>query len=152
MKTKRHAKILELVSEGAINTQEELLSRLREDGFNVTQATVSRDIKELKLIKALGENGSYRYAVTAREKDLEMQYSFNNLFVKSVISMDYAGNVVCVKCYTGMANAACAAFDSLEWQGIVGTIAGDDTMFILTRSEQTAAQLKKELMRQIEQE
>ncbi len=150
MKTKRHAKILELISETPINTQEELLALLREDGFNVTQATVSRDIKELKLVKTMGDNGTYRYATSVREKDLDVQYNFHNLFIKSVISMDYAGNIVCVKCYTGMANAACAAFDSLEWQGVIGTIAGDDTIFILTRSEQIAAQLKKELTKQLE--
>lgn len=150
MKTKRHAKILELVSETPINTQEELLALLREDGYNVTQATVSRDIKELKLIKTMGDSGSYQYAVSAREKDFDIQYNFHNLFIKSVIGMDYAGNIVCVKCFTGMANAACAAFDSLDWQGVVGTIAGDDTIFILTRSEQIAAGLKKELSKQLE--
>ncbi len=151
MKTKRHAKILELLSETPITTQEELLVLLRADGFNVTQATVSRDIKELKLVKSMGDNGSYRYAATMREKDLEIEYNFHNLFIKSVISIDYACNIVCAKCYTGMANAACAAFDSLDWQGVVGTIAGDDTIFILTRSEEIAAQLKKELSKQTKQ-
>lgn len=149
MKTKRHAKILELISEVPITTQEELLALLRNDGYNVTQATVSRDIKELKLVKTMGDNGSYRYTSSVRERDIDNQYNFHNLFVKSVISIDYVGNIICVKCYTGMANAACAAFDSLEWQGVVGTLAGDDTIFILTRSEQVAAQLKKELARQM---
>ncbi len=150
MKTKRHAKILELISDNIINTQEELLSKLKEGGYEVTQATVSRDIKELKLIKTLGEDGNYRYTAATREREVEIQYSFQALFVKSVINMDYAGNTVCVKCYTGMANAACAAFDSLEWNGVVGTIAGDDTIFILTRSEETAVSLIKELTKQFD--
>ncbi len=151
MKTKRHAKILELISENIINTQEDLLSRLRESGYNVTQATVSRDIKELKLVKTLGEDGNYKYSSNLREKDVETSYNFHTLFVKSVINIDYSGNIVCVKCYTGMANAACAAFDSLNWKGVVGTLAGDDTIYILTRSEETSVLLMRDLVKLMEQ-
>lgn len=151
MKTKRHMKILELISENSINTQEELLSRLRENGYNVTQATVSRDIKELKLVKTLGEDGNYKYSSNLRVKDVEINYNFHTLFVKSAVHIDYSGNIVCVKCYTGMANAACAAFDSLNWKGVVGTLAGDDTIFILTRSEETSMMLMRDLMKLMDQ-
>ncbi len=147
MKSKRHTKILELISEMSIDTQEELLKQLNRSGFTVTQATVSRDIKELRLVKKLGSNGQYRYATGHNEDKYNISFKFHAIFTESVNNVDYAQNIVVVKCYTGMASAACAALDSMEWQGIVGTVAGDDTILIVMRSEKAAidlvAQLKK---------
>ena len=135
MKAKRHAKILELIEEFDIDTQEELQDRLNQAGFTVTQATVSRDIKELRLIKTLSPNGNYHYT-THGEKGgrVDLSFKFHAIFAEAVNSIDYAQNLVVIKCYTGMANAACAALDSIRWDGLVGTIAGDDTIMCAIRS------------------
>ena len=145
MKIKRQEKIIELIEKYNIDTQEELLRRLRGAGFDVTQATVSRDIKELRLIKTLSGDGRYRYATSAEELSSDMSFKFLSIFSESVKTVDYAGNIVVVKCYTGMANAACAALDSIHWNGVVGTLAGDDTIFVLIRSEHRALELVGEL-------
>ena len=144
MRTKRHAKILELIQTHAIDTQEELLNWLRQENFDVTQATVSRDIKELRLVKTLSPDGKYRYS-TGKNTETDISGKFHMLFADSVHSVDYAGNIVAIKCYGGMAQAVCAALDSLHWEGTVGTLAGDDTIFILTRTENIAAGLVAEL-------
>ena len=144
MKERRHAKILELIGKFAIDTQEELLRRLRDEGYQVTQATVSRDIKELRLIKSLTETGKYRYTVS-REDTRDYTSKFYALLSDSAVSVDFAGNIICVKCLTGMANAVCAAMDALRWDSIVGTLSGDDTIFILTKDENTAERLTADL-------
>ncbi len=141
MKSKRHAKILELIADYPIDTQEELLKKLNESGFYVTQATVSRDIKELRLIKSQSSNGGYYYTTGAKEMKSDISYKFNSIFFESVNGIDYASNFVVIKCYTGMANAVCAAMDAIHWKGVVGTLAGDDTIFVLMRDEQGAAEL-----------
>lgn len=146
MKQKRHEKILELIERNSIDTQEELLRLLRNEGFHVTQATVSRDIKELRLLKTLSPDGEYRY-VPAKNETRETTLKFWSLFKESVLSIRVAQNVVCVKCLDGTANAVCAAFDVLHWNGLVGTLAGNDTIFMLcgdgTAAERLAAELKK---------
>lgn len=144
MKKKRHAKIKEIIADYCIETQEELLAHLREAGFDVTQATVSRDIKELRLMKALDENEVYRYMSPRNEQDAAAM-NYNDIFVKAVISVDYAMNDVVIKCHTGMAQAACAALDSMEANHIVGTLAGEDTIFIVTKGESQAQELVREL-------
>lgn len=144
MKEKRQDKILELVERNAVNTQEELLRLLREDGFSVTQATVSRDIKELRLLKTLSADGQYRYA-QAKEKGRETTLKFNSLFAESVVQLAAAQNIVCVKCLSGTANAVCAAFDSLRWENLVGTLAGEDTIFMLCTDNAAAGALASEL-------
>ncbi|XOQ44496.1 MAG: Arginine repressor [Clostridium sp.] len=144
MKERRHAKILELINKYFIDTQEELLRRLREEGFEVTQATVSRDIKELRLIKTLTANGKYRYTV-GQEESKELTTKFYSLFSDAARSVNYAQNIVVVKCLTGMANAVCATMDSLQWENVVGTLAGDDTIFILTKDESSAQRLSSKL-------
>ena len=144
MKERRHAKILELINKYFIDTQEELLRRLRDEGFEVTQATVSRDIKELRLIKTLAANGKYRYTI-GQEGTKECATKFYSLFSDAALSVNYAQNIVVVKCLTGMANAVCATMDSLQWDSIVGTLAGDDTIFILAKDESTAERLYSEL-------
>ena len=146
MKAKRHAKILELIEEFDIDTQEELQDRLNQAGFTVTQATVSRDIKELRLIKTLSPNGNYRYT-THGEKGgrVDLSFKFHAIFAEAVNSIDYAQNLVVIKCYPGMANAACAALDSIRWDGLVGTIAGDDTILLVMKDTESAQGITEEL-------
>ncbi len=143
MKKKRLDIILELIEDNAIGTQEELLERLRERGLEVTQATISRDIKELRIVKTMDASGQYRYAVSDKSESDRLSDKFRSIFEHSVKSADYAGNTLVIHCYTGMAQAACAAFDSMRWEGLVGTLAGDDTVFALCRTEDLAAEMKK---------
>lgn len=142
MKTRRHTKILELVQEYDIETQDELLKYLREAGFDVTQATVSRDIKELRLAKILAPNGKYKYS-TGGEKTRDISSKFYSLFSDSVISVDAAQNMLVIKCLTGMAQAVCASMDAMYWQGFVGTLAGEDTIFIVCSSDATALETQE---------
>ena len=144
MKAKRHAKILEIIHAHPVNTQEELLNYLLESGFTVTQATISRDIKELRLIKTLGSDGNYRYSTVQQESE-HISSKFHSLFSDTVISIDYAGNIVVVKCLSGMAQAACAAMDSLRRGDIVGTISGDDTFLCVMKDENKAIDLVTDL-------
>ena len=141
--------MLEIIDKYELSTQDELLQKLRDFGFEATQATVSRDIKELRLVKTMGNNGQYKYALTRTESD-ELISKFRSIFVQSVVSADYAGNTIVIRCYTGMAQAACAAFDSMQWDGLVGTLAGDDTIFALCRTEGYASQMKDAIKRLIE--
>ena len=144
VKTKRHAKILEIISSYAVDTQEELLGHLKKAGFDVTQATVSCDIKELRLIKTLGSDGRYRYSTMKQEAD-GISSKFHSLFSDAVLHIDFAGNIVVIKCHSGMAQAACAAMDSLHWDAVVGTLAGEDTFICLTKDESQAVGLVTEL-------
>ena len=137
MKTRRHAKILELIKEHDIDTQDELLRYLRESGFDVTQATVSRDIKELRLVKTLSRAGKYRYS-TGSENISDMSSKFYSLFGDSVLSVESAQNMLVIRCMVGMAQAVCASMDAMHWQNFVGTLAGEDTIFIVCRSEAAA--------------
>lgn len=148
MKTRRHGKIIELIQENSIETQEELLKHLKQAGYDVTQATVSRDIKELRLLKTLGNNGKYRYTV-ASKAGIDMSNNFHTLFKSSVINIDFAGNMIVLKTLSGMAQGICATMDSMDWEGIVGTIAGDDTIFIVTRSNNSAISLTTDLKKLI---
>ncbi len=136
-KRQRHAAILSIISENEVETQQELQIRLKQAGFRVTQATVSRDMRELKITKGMSENGINCYFSAAMGNSPE----YNNLFAQAVISLDYAMNTVVVKCRSGLANAACAVLDEQKFGFVVGTIAGDDTIFVLTRSENHAVQL-----------
>lgn len=149
MKTRRHAKILEIINANSVETQDQLQSLLGQAGYNVTQATVSRDIKELRLIKTLDERGDYRYAVARSSDDQGISAKFHSIFANSVLDVQYAQNIVVVHCPTGMAGAACAAMDSLHWKQVVGTLAGDDTFICITTSEQDAAELVLELKKML---
>ena len=135
MKYNRHSKILDIIEHNEIETQEDLAEELKKQGFNVTQATVSRDIKELRLIKVLSKTGRYKYSII-NQNDAPILKRFINLFKDSVISIDHTGNIVVVRTLIGSANAAAAAIDALRIDGIVGTIAGDDTIFILLRTKE----------------
>ena len=143
MKTRRHAKILELIKEHDIETQDELLRYLRDSGFDVTQATVSRDIKELRLVKALSHTGKYKYSAGG-ETVSDMSSKFYSLFADSVLSVESAMNMVVVKCMTGMAQAVCASMDTMYWEGFLGTLAGEDTIFSVCRSEAAAQETQEE--------
>lgn len=135
MKSKRQSKILSLIRDIAIDTQDMLQKLLSESGYEVTQATISRDIKELGLIKVPSPDGGSRYsAPDSRTRQPE----YSAILISAVISADYAVNTSVLKCHTGMAQAACAALDSIGFEQVVGTIAGDDTIFVLLRTERDA--------------
>jgi len=148
MKYTRHAKILELIEKYPIETQEELAEKLREHGMDVTQATVSRDIKELRLIKVMSDDGTYRYASITRSES-NISNKLLTVFTESFVSCDYANNIVVVKTLPGMAQAAASAVDALRWPEIVGTIAGDDTIMIVCRAEKIAEELVSKFNRMI---
>lgn len=146
MKSARHQTILKLIEEHPIDRQEELLRHLRAAGFDVTQATVSRDIRELRLVKTATGDGGYRYiSASAHSKPAHSSNRFETIFRESVLKVDYAGNMVLVKCFSGMANAACEVFDSMHWDQVVGTLSGDDTFFILMRTDDAAKEITARL-------
>ncbi len=146
MKNARQAKILELIDREPIDRQEVLMASLREAGYHVTQATVSRDIRELGLIKVSAGAGKYRYVSAAGTgKNAHSPGRFEMIFRESVLKVDYAGHFVLVKCYSGMANAACEVFDSMTWDDVVGTLSGDDTFLILMRTEEAAQRMTGQL-------
>lgn len=146
MKNARQAKILELIEREPIDRQEVLMASLREAGYHVTQATVSRDIRELGLIKVSAGAGKYRYvSAMGTGKNAHSPGRFEMIFRESVLKVDYAGHFVLVKCYSGMANAACEVFDSMTWDDVVGTLSGDDTFLILMRTEEAAQRMTGQL-------
>ncbi len=135
-KKQRQSLILRMISQNEVETQNDLQELLLKENVSVGQATLSRDIRELRLSKRVSENGVNCYFFET-EKPLD----FNRLFAQSVVSMDYAQNIVVLKCHSGLANAACKVIDELDFQSVVGTIAGDDTVFVLTKSENFAISL-----------
>lgn len=148
MKTRRHGKILDLIQQYEIDTQEELLNRLKDSGFDVTQATVSRDIKELRLVKVLSGKGKYRYS-TGQDGTRDISSKFRSLFEDSVISVEAAGNLVVIKCITGMAQAVCASMDASAPKSFVGTLAGEDTILAICKTAETAIEKQEELRKLI---
>lgn len=144
-KQQRQQAILRLIQENPISRQETLLEYLSKEGFDATQATISRDIREMNLVKAATTTG-YRYVSSHSEAlNPKMQARFETIFHESVLGVDFAGHVVLVKCYSGMANAACEVFDALKWKNVVGTLSGDDTFLIVARSERDAKTICTEL-------
>ncbi|MCC8060392.1 MAG: arginine repressor [Clostridiales bacterium] len=150
MKLKRHSKIVELIGKYEIETQEELASRLNEAGFRVTQATVSRDIRELKLTKVTGANGRQRYMVTPGKEDYGDKYI--RILREGFLSMDMAQNILVIRTVSGMAMAVAAALDGLHFHEIVGSIAGDDTIMCAVRSVDDTIVLMDRLGRLIREE
>ena len=148
MKKERHAKILELIDKYNISTQEELLTRLLDCGVEVTQATVSRDIKELRLVKTLSSKGKYRYS-TGRDNAKSISSKFYSLFSDSVVSVESAQNIIVIKCITGMAQAVCAAMDTLNFSGVVGTLAGEDTILVVCKTNELADERQEEFKKLI---
>lgn len=141
MKLSRHSKILDLIARFDIDTQEELARRLADDGYNVTQATVSRDIKDLKLVKVLGDNGVYKYVQSNGRENVSAEKNFTSILETSVICVEFAMNIVVIKTHSGMAQAVGYVVDSLGFDEIIGCVAGDDTLLCVTKTEKTAAYL-----------
>lgn len=137
MKKKRLEKILELIEQYDVENQDVLIKLLEKEGFHVTQATVSRDIKELDLIKVVSGYGGYKYVKRDRQNKKSTD-KYIAIFRESVTGIDYAGNMVVIKSHNGMANAACAAVDTMQFTDVLGTIAGDDTIFVACRNEKAA--------------
>lgn len=127
MKKTRHELILSYIKNNNVSRQEDIIKMLSDNGYNVTQATISRDIKELKIIKEHFGKNDIRYAVSEK---IDNEDNYKMIFTRSAISANAAMNIIVVKCYSGTANAACIALDSMNLSGLVGTIAGDDTIFV----------------------
>ena len=145
MKYKRHSKILELINAFEIYTQEELAEKLSESGFLTTQATISRDIKELKLLKIPGDGGQYKYASGTHADDEKTDAKFYNILAETVISISTAKNLIVVKTYSGMAQAAAAAVDAINFAEVVGSIAGDDTVLLVFLDDENAESVAQKL-------
>lgn len=140
MKSARQEKILELITRYEIETQDELIEKLRNEGYDVTQATASRDIKELKLTKTQTNKGKYRY-VRPIVNDATPGAKFNAALATSILSVNYGENIVVVRTYPGMANAVATAIDSIRHEDILGSVAGDDTILIVARSKNIASNI-----------
>ena len=149
MKAKRHAKILEIIRKYDVDTQEELCVRLNEAGYKVTQATVSRDIRELKLTKISTDNGRQKYAVIT-DADSNMMEKYARVLREGFLSVDAAENIVVIKTVSGMAGAVAAAVDAMRMQEIVGSLAGDDTILCVIRTSDDAVHIMKKLRKIVE--
>lgn len=139
MKTSRQAKIMEIISTQNVETQEQLLQYLQEAGFHSTQATISRDIKELRIVKELTSLGTYRYCAAAKEVPNTFLGRLNTIFRECVTQFDYAQNIVVIHTMPGLAAAAASALDAMNMGVVLGTLAGDDTVFIVMRDTNAAA-------------
>lgn len=145
MKSKRQAEILRIIEEVDVETQDQLLAELKARGVSSTQATISRDIKELHLIKELTSYGTYKYVVSGRKTSLNFAGRLRTIFKEGVISFDRAQNIVVLKTMPGLASAACAAIDGMEISGLVGSLAGDDTALLIMRDNEKAASFCEEI-------
>ncbi len=139
MKTQRQAKIMEIISSRDIETQEQLLQALQEAGCYSTQATISRDIKELRIIKELTSFGTYRYTTSNKEGGHTFSARLNTIFRECITGFDYAQNMVVIKTLPGLANAAASAIDGMSMAVVLGSLAGDDTVFVVMRDTNAAA-------------
>ena len=146
MKNSRQKRILEIINSQHVETQEELTRKLGESGYSVTQATVSRDINTLRLVKIPDGSGGYKYSETGLKSSANTLKYFA-MFTENVTSVSRGQNIVCLKCLTGMAQAVCASFDSINKENIVGTIAGEDTIFILCKTDKDAEALTDEMQK-----
>lgn len=144
MKNLRQQKILEIIEKYDIDTQETLIAKLLEEGYNVTQTTVSRDIKQLSLVKGVTSSGTYKYVVPTMNKNSGVPI-LNSAITDSVTKIEAAGNIVVIKTFAGMANAIAVCVDSIHHDDIVGSVAGDDTILLVVRDGQYASELAKEL-------
>ena len=145
MKNSRQSMILEIISQENIETQEQLLSRLQERGISSTQATISRDIKQMHLVKEPVGHGVYKYAVSGNRTKLNFAEKLRTIFRESITGIDYAQNIVVLKTMPGLASAACSALDNMDYSFVVGTLAGDDTAFLLMRDTNAAAEFCEEI-------
>jgi len=145
MKTTRQREILDIVEKNDIETQEQLLDELRRRGLNTTQATISRDIKQLHLVKELGPGGIYKYAATRRSAGVNSQKRLHSIFREGVVSFDAAQNIVVLKTMPGLASAAGAAIDGMEIPELVGSLAGDDTAILIMRTSGAAEEFCEQM-------
>lgn len=150
MKVQRQSEILQIIQENDIETQDQLLEALEATGLKSTQATISRDIKELHLIKELTANGTYRYVVSERKTSLNIASRLQTIFQESVTSFEAAQNIVVIKTMPGLAPAACSALDGMKLPNMVGSLAGDDTALLIMRKSDAASQLCDEIKRMLE--
>ena len=153
MKNDRQKKIIELVENRCIETQEQLLQQLQECGFNTTQATISRDIKQLRIIKelkSLDGMGGYRYCLPYRVEGEKFGARFRVIFRECVTNIDYAQNIIVIKTMPGLGAAAGANIDSLKMPNMVGSLSGDDTTLVIMRDKESAAEFCRELHRMLE--
>lgn len=149
MKSSRHEKILELISQYDIDTQEELAARLNEAGFKVTQATVSRDIRALKMTKVAGKDGKSKYAVLT-DSHHALGDKYTRVLKEALLSIDVGQNLIVVRTVPGMAMGVGAAFDALKWEELLGCIAGDDTVFCAARTSEQAREVVEKLRMMLE--
>ena len=139
LKAQRQAKIMEIISTINVETQEQLLQELQAAGFRSTQATISRDIKELRIVKELSALGTYRYTVATKEVPTTFSSRINTIFRECVTRYDYAQNIVVIHTLPGLAGAAASAIDTMNMSVVVGTLAGDDTVMVVMRDNNSAA-------------
>ncbi len=139
MKSKRQAKIMEIISTSNIETQEQLLQELQKAGFTSTQATISRDIKELRIVKELTSLGTYHYTTASQDASPAFSDRLNTIFRECVTSFDYAQNIIVIHTLPGLANAAASALDAMSRSVVLGTLAGDDTVVAIMRDANAAA-------------
>lgn len=145
MKPGRQNAILEIISEKDIETQNQLMQELAARGVKSTQATLSRDIKDMRLVKELGPSGNYRYVVAAKTETADLDMRLKKILRESLVSYDVAQNLLIIRTLPGLASAACSAFDSMEIENLVGTLAGDDTAFLAMRDKESAVKLYHEI-------
>ena len=145
MKSARQMEILNIIQSVDVETQEQLLTELKSRGFQTTQATISRDIKQLRLVKELSSSGAYRYAASERKHSANSASRLRNIFKEGVLSVEAAQNIVVVKTMPGLASAACSALDGMDIPGMVGSLAGDDTGILIMRDNQCAEQFSSEV-------
>ena len=145
MKSQRQAKIMEIISGRNIETQEQLLAVLETEGFRATQATISRDIKELRIVKELTNMGTYRYATVSDELGSSFSARLNTIFRECVVKVDYAQNMIVIRTLPGLASAAASAIDTMSLSPVVGTLAGDDTVMVVMRDNNAAAAFYAEI-------
>ena len=150
MKASRQKKIVELISQKSIETQEQLLEELQQAGFRSTQATVSRDIKELQIVKSLDGMGGYRYSLPHKSDLNKFNSRFRVIFRECVTSLDYAQNLVVVKTMPGLGAAAGANIDALKMPSVIGTLSGDDTTLVVMRDTQSASEFCAEIKKMLE--
>lgn len=139
MKTQRQAKIMEIISTHNVETQEQLQEELQNAGFRCTQATISRDIKELRIVKELTSFGTYHYTTSSTELSGSFSSRLNMIFRECITGFDYAQNMIVIHTLPGLANAAASAVDAMNMSVVLGTLAGDDTVFIVMRDNNAAA-------------
>ena len=145
MKKHRQEKLLELISRYEIDTQDELIERLRDHGYEVTQATVSRDIRELKIAKMMSGQGTYRYVLPKQTNDRGTGMSFSNSLIDSIVSVDHACNIVVLKTYSGLAQAVAVGIDGMNMLQVLGCVAGDDTIIIVSRDDECATAIAERI-------